>query len=761
MQTDLSEDTHFARLRAHFHALMEQDAGRRVSSLAALRQVDAVLAHELQGLLDCLDESDLQAPAAPALARRLGPFQLLYRVGRGGMGDVYLAERVEGGFEQRVALKVVRDTAWSSGAHRRFQRERQILARLQHPGIAHLVDGGIGPDGRPWLAMEYVDGERITEWCARQRLDVAARVRLFLPVCEAVQFAHRNLVVHRDLKPGNLLVGAEGRPKLLDFGIAHLLEPGDTERTQTSMPMTPAYAAPEQQQGGKITTATDVFQLGRLLQLLLAMETPAGAADEDIGTERLSRGRSTSGLRGDLARILAKAQAEAPSDRYASVAMLADDLRDWLDRRPLRSGIGSARAQTRFLLRRYRWPLGLAGAVLLALGLGAAVAWQQAQQARAQAEIARAHLQSLLDVLGSANPGRYAGREPSAVEFLEGAASALQRRAREQPELARRAMVEIAHTMINLGHPAEAEPVLQSALSAAEHDPGAGADARLAVLGLLMHAQSAPAAVQRARQSAEQIETLVASEQVGDAAAIDALARAAGTLSSQGEFAVAQRLFARADALLAKYQNKSISAGIVENYWRQRGWAALRGGTPGVAAEALSRSLDVIAAHPQAFSALRRAEGEVLLAEAELLDGRPEAARERFEAALPVLLDEYGPEHPERAGLHLGWMVHRLATADGAEVEAGLLHALNEAERVLQNHQPAYARDLVRASWLRVELALRNRSCEGLAHALAVARQRDQQLHPMLPREQAARMRVLARVQQSCGIAVDDEPAGR
>lgn len=210
----------FARVRTAFHALMELDLSQRQRRLDEVDDEDPGLATDLRALLERLDETDLLPTPEKTPPSRLGPFRVLHRIGRGGMGEVYLAERVEGDFEQRVAIKCVSSTAFSPDLTRRFLRERQILAQLSHPNIAHLVDGGIDENGQPWLAMEYVDGMRLPEWCAARGLDLAARVRLYLPVCEAVAFAHRNLVVHSDLKPDNIFVDAEGRPKLLDFGIA-------------------------------------------------------------------------------------------------------------------------------------------------------------------------------------------------------------------------------------------------------------------------------------------------------------------------------------------------------------------------------------------------------------------------------------------------------------------------------------------------------------------------------------------------------------
>jgi serine/threonine protein kinase len=406
----------FARVREAFHRLVEVDLSQRHAALQALSQSDPEIAAELRLLLDRMDEADLLAAPEQAPPSRLGPFRLLHRIGRGGMGEVWLAERVEGGFEQQVALKRVREAALTPDLARRFVRERQILARLQHPNIAHLIDGGVGPDGRPWLAMEYVPGERITHWCHARQLDAVARVRLFLPVCEAVAFAHRNLIVHRDLKPANIQVDAEGRPKLLDFGVARLLDPQDTDQTRTVGAMTPAYAAPEQREGAAITTATDVYQLGVVLRELIDA-TPDAGSEPGQAVETPSR-TAFALLRGDLGRILAKACATLPADRYASVTMFADDLSDWLQRRPLRSGIGSRRERLRKTLWQWRWPLSMLTAVLIAIGGGALLAWQQAREKAREAEVSQQTTEFLIGLFRGVDPTVARGADLSAQDLL-------------------------------------------------------------------------------------------------------------------------------------------------------------------------------------------------------------------------------------------------------------------------------------------------------------------------------------------------------
>jgi serine/threonine protein kinase len=208
---------------------------------------------------------------------RIGPYQVVREIGRGGMGAVYLARRVDGEYDKQVALKLLKRGTDTDEVLRRFRAERQILARLEHPNIARLLDGGTTSDGLPYLVMEYVQGARITDFCSAQKLDISQRIELFLKVCSAVQFAHQNLVIHRDLKPSNILITPEGEPKLLDFGIAKLVAP-EAEFAQMTIAeqqrFTPAYASPEQVRGEPVTTVSDVYALGALLYELLSGQPP-------------------------------------------------------------------------------------------------------------------------------------------------------------------------------------------------------------------------------------------------------------------------------------------------------------------------------------------------------------------------------------------------------------------------------------------------------------------------------------------------------
>src|SRR5829696_3998509 len=346
--------------------------------------------------------------------RRIGPYRVLRELGRGGMGVVYLAERDDGQYRRRVAVKVLRSSQDADELHQRFVAERQILASLNHPNIAQFLDGGVSDGQLPYLVLEYVDGSPITEYCDRQRLDVAGRLRLFREVCAAVHHAHQNLVLHRDLKPGNVLVTGTGQVKLLDFGIAKLLNPSlaavDQPVTRTAFRlMTPAYASPEQVRGDTLTTASDVYALGLLLYELLSgrpahrittdlpgavyevvcerdPERPSDAvvtshdADKKAPAElALTRGTTPERLRrqirGDLDAIVAMALRKEAGRRYGSAELLAKDVARYLDGLPVFAHRGSRWYRFEKLVRRHRAmaTLAVASALLLVIAAGVGI----------------------------------------------------------------------------------------------------------------------------------------------------------------------------------------------------------------------------------------------------------------------------------------------------------------------------------------------------------------------------------------------------
>lgn len=453
--------------------------------------------------LSALDAPDGEGPD-PAIGVRLGPFVIQSRIGLGGMGAVYLASRADGQFEQRVAVKIVKRGLDTEDIVHRFRRERQLLAHLQHPNIAALVDGGVTPDGRPYLAMEHVDGLPIDRYCAEHRLTVEKRLRLFCTVCAAVHYAHQNLVVHRDLKPGNILVTADGTPKLLDFGIAKVLGADDDRPDVTASErrmLTPGYASPEQVLGLPVSTASDIYSLGVVLYNLLTGEAPyrftTGAHEEvrrvvcelDPPPPALTASKTRTGdappgedlsrrLRGDLDNIVLMAMRKEPDRRYASAEQLAADLRRHLDGHPVIARPSTFGYRAAKFVRRNAIGVVAAAAVALAMIAGAAgVAWQwriaRAQRdaaiiAHREADEVNAFLQSILQ---SANAYSGSGHDVTVRELLEGAAERARDDLRDHPVVLSSALGAIGSAYTSLGVYEEAEPLLRQALEIARQHP--------------------------------------------------------------------------------------------------------------------------------------------------------------------------------------------------------------------------------------------------------------------------------------------------
>ncbi len=419
--------------RAVHRLLMAERASAPVLEAAAAKQV-AALGRWLAGANDAAgSDEDGDVPADPRIGQRLGPWRLCRRIGRGGMALVYLAERADGAFGQQAAVKLLGRSVDAAEDAARLAAERQILSSLTHPHIATLIDGGTTADGLPYLVTEFVDGLPLTAHCRAHALSVEARLALFLQVADAVHHAHRKLVVHRDLKPSNVLVDAEGRARLLDFGIAKLLDPGAADGAPLTrighVVMTPEYAAPEQRSGGEVTTATDVYQLGLLLHELLTGSRPAADTGSASGStvarpSRLVRQGPAppSGpplappdlarrLRGDLDLIVQTALQARPEDRYASAAALADDVRRHLDGQAIAARPESPLQTLARLVRRSPWTAGAAGlALALLVGWAGTLQFYAAELARqrdaatAQAERARRANELLLGVFRRADP---------------------------------------------------------------------------------------------------------------------------------------------------------------------------------------------------------------------------------------------------------------------------------------------------------------------------------------------------------------------
>ena len=440
----------------------------------------------LVGLLRDTDNPPLVAEATLPF-ERLGPYRLLREIGRGGMGAVYLAERTDAEFERQVAIKLVPPSA-AHGLRARFLNERQILATLDHPNIARLYDGGTAEGGTPFLVMEYIEGQRLDHYCASHRLDVAARLRLVDTVCAAVQFAHQRLVVHRDLKPGNVLVAGDGTVKLLDFGVAKLLDPAGApaDHTSTGLAFTPEYASPEQIRGEPVTTATDIYSLGVLLYELLSGTRPYSLAGhspaemerivEEGGTLLPSRAVAEAGLpgipadvvrrelRGDLDLIVSRALEREPARRYQSAQDLRDDLQRHRDRLPVRARAPTLRYRAgRFLRRRAPWVAAASLLLLTLVGGLAATAWQARVAAR-EARRAEAVRDFVIGLFSSADPDSTLGRTVTAKELLDRGAAGLDTGLAANPALRREMLGTVGRIYRQLGLYAEARPLLEQAV---------------------------------------------------------------------------------------------------------------------------------------------------------------------------------------------------------------------------------------------------------------------------------------------------------
>lgn len=503
-------DAVFRRADAILERALDLPAVERDRFVSEASGEDTVLRSLVERLLESASGEDgaalapgavLTGPLADALAEelrrdealdpgaRVGPWRIVRELARGGMAVVYLVERSEGNFSQIAALKVLKRGLDTDEIVVRFEQERRILAAATHSDIARLLDGGALPDGRPWLALEYVEGKPIDRWCEERDLGVRERIGLFLRVARAVAHAHRNLVVHRDLKPSNILVSADAQPKLLDFGIAKILaaESGAGEETRTAFRMmTPAYASPEQVRGEPATTATDVWQLGTLLYLLLARRHPfasnKGASDLSSAIlesepEPPSRAeglppRWRRQLAGDLDTIVFTAMRKDPVRRYPSVAQLIDDLERYLKGRPVTAQPDTLWYRGGKLLRRHKVLAGSAAVLLVVLVLYAGTVSVQSKRiteerdrANREAETARQVSDFLVEIFGAVDPEKSRGSEVTARELLDRGAQEIDRRLPEPSPVRARLKRAVGTVYQHLGLYLEADALYASSFA--------------------------------------------------------------------------------------------------------------------------------------------------------------------------------------------------------------------------------------------------------------------------------------------------------
>jgi serine/threonine-protein kinase len=698
----MTTDARSARIRAEFDRLADAPLAERPGLLAALRAAEPDLASAVAGLLEAADADFLSAPPAIvaqqlrlaipiAAGARIGPYQVLGLIGEGGMGEVFEARLAEADFEKHVAIKVLRAGLATPALIERFARERRILARLEHRNIAALHDGGVTSDGRPYLVMDLVAGRPITRWCRERGLDIPSRLTLFGQVSGAVQHAHRLLVVHRDLKPGNILVTDDGTVKLLDFGIAKVLagDGGDTEpRTVGDGALTPQYAAPEQLTGEAVTTATDVYALGLLLAELLTGARPrpleglplaevvravttteppraSTLVRDDLGIDPV---RARAALRGDLDAIIARALAPRPEDRYASAAELQADLERHRRGLPVEAVRGRAGYRFRKALRRHRTGFLALGAVMVALAVGAVATLRQAARAEREQRRAEETNAFLTGMLRAANP--FGGeRDITVVEVLDRAARAVDRDPPSDAAVEASLREAIGGTYASLGRFEVAEPHLRRAVALRAASPDAVLPYARALHGLASWHDGQGEYLVADSLFAEALAVLGgASDPDAAAEHADLLHNRARMQSQLGNVAGADSLIREAIALQrALHGPRSAEVGVT---LAAHGLLQLQHGEVARAESTLRTSL---ALQRAAFGRDRPETAHTLsrLATALELQGRREAADTAYRAALAMFGEVLGDEHPEVTWTHYNYAGFLL---DGGDWR-GAIHA--------------------------------------------------------------------------------------
>uniref|UniRef100_UPI0027BA3433 protein kinase domain-containing protein n=1 Tax=Dokdonella sp. TaxID=2291710 RepID=UPI0027BA3433 len=703
--------------RAAFIATCADAAMRgQLERLLAADQRDGdIVGGNAQTVAGQLSETDWLRRLPPGT--RIGPFELLAVLGEGGSSTVFHAARQVEGVRQDVALKLLRRGLYTPDAQRQFRREREALAQLQHPGIAHLIEGGVTDAGLAYIALELVDGRPIADHAREHRLGVSARLALFLKVCRAVEAAHRALIVHRDLKPSNVLVTADGDVKLLDFGIAKLLE--NEDETQTRLPaFTPAYAAPEQKSGGAITTATDVYALGVLLGELMTGarlhggHTPSSEVAESLEPGVLPAPPHTTRrlLRGDLDTIIMKALDEDPARRYASAGAFADDVERLLDGRPVAAHPPSRWYRARKFMVRHKGGVAITCAFLLAILTALGAATWQAHVARQEALRANTVRDFVLGVFGAARAQLPREHRPTPEQLIDAAERRLN--AASLDDLTRaQVLLTLGEVSLSVSDHARAQAQLAQAAEAATR----GGDADGARRARVLHAS----ALQLAGRNREALDAtqaelpalraqpspllplaldVAASAQMALGASDDSLklrdeAVAAATAldGATGEAALRAQLglgnalaeaqqYPRAIAQLEPWMARWREAGLEEDadYLAALGSLATAADGNGDTAKSEARLRELLALKQRIYSAPNDSIAKTLRGLALLISrdvARGDEADALLDQALAMQQAIFDPDHEEIAKTHdargaMFVMRHRLPEAEAAYREA-------------------------------------------------------------------------------------------
>jgi serine/threonine-protein kinase len=715
---------------------VEREAG---GDPALVRRIERILAEEgpevpyFDELERCV-RGDLELEVARAPAEQLGPYRLLRELGEGGMGTVYLAERADGQFEQTVAIKVLRRGMTTDSMVQRFLAERQILAGLEHPGIARLLDGGIDDRGRPYIVMERVEGLPLLAHCDRARLPLRERIALFESVCEAVDYAHGRLVVHRDLKPSNILVTGSGQVKLVDFGIAKLLsedsassEMGATPTRDGLQPMTPEYAAPEQVRGEPVTTASDVYALGVVLYELLVGSRPyrveragAGALESavleqqptrpstrlrqlaaEVGSDRLAELAASRGvgverwrrqLAGDLETICLTALQKDPARRYPSAARLREDLARYRSGLPITARPDTFAYRARKLAGRHPWAVSATLGVLALLLVGVVVLLAQNRRIRQERDKAEQVTELLVSVFEVSDPSEARGAEISARELLDRGAAQVSDGLAGQPLVRAELLDVLGRVYRSLGLYQRASEQLEAALGVRRSLLG---DAHPEVVETLLRMgdlERVRGDYQRAesllREALERARGRFGADSLEVVRASDALGK---TLLARGDRVGARELFEAALGILQRRREaRSVLTAEVEN-----NLASLELGEGDFAA-AEARFRRSLALRRELLGGDHPAVAAILNNLAALLSQRGDhaAAQATWEQALELYLGLHGEEHPLSATALNNLGLARLAQGDVAGAEQDLRRGLELRRRLLSADHPDLAASL-------------------------------------------------------------------
>ncbi len=729
------DSARWLRISAVFDAVVEASEADRAALLTDLcagdrdlrNDVEALLAADIHGEFVAAQAADMRALAAATWMRDqdvaaaegtlIGAWRVVREIGRGGMGVVLLVDRADGQYEQRAALKLIKRGMDSEAVVARFLRERQILARLSHPNIARLLDGGLSADGRSYLVMEYIEGAPLLHYCAQHQLGLSARIHCVLQICAALQFAHRQLVVHLDIKPSNVLVTESGEVRLLDFGIARLLgsnlADAVTEPERLHGPLTPAYAAPEQLRGEPVSTATDIYSLGCLIYELLVgqlpfdasavvnhdasckapnrtqPEAPSRAMLSGADTNTLVAARS---LRGDLDVIVLKAMQPEPERRYVTVEALAQDLRNHLQGRPIAARRDSALYRTGKFVRRHRVGVALAAVCVLALLVTTGAALWEAANSRAQARRAEAVTDFVVDIFRVADPrGTPGGNKFSAKDVLDSGAKRLDASLVTQPQLAASLAEVLGKVYLELGEYDRAIALLRRSLRLRE-DSGQGGGVPADTFAMLARAQYEKGDYAAALLSAKQA---LDGHRVQGKAASPAIAK---DLALHGEIARRQGDFPNAELLLQQALATSRATLVAPH-----AQIAAQLNQLATLYSDMHRLPDGIALTKEALAMFRSLYGEnhldvaenlVNLAVFNMQSGRVAEALPSFDEAIAIYRRLLPADHPMLAEALAGNARAFDRLGRYREAEPLYLEALAMQRRVLGNQHPALAATL-------------------------------------------------------------------